>query len=72
MPWIVRKDHHDCPADTPYAVVKEADDSVEGCHATMDDAEAQVAALYASEGEMTATTAPWEGVLAVDGERVVI
>jgi len=67
MPWNVRKDHPDCPADTPYAVVKEADDSVEGCHATQEEADAQVAALYASEGEMAATTAPWEGVLAVEG-----
>ncbi len=67
MPWNVRKDHPDCPADTPYAVVKEGSEESEGCFATMDDAEAQVAALYASEGEMTAKTAPWEGVLAVEG-----
>lgn len=67
MPWNVSKGHSGCPSDTPYAVVKEADGSVEGCHATQEEADAQVAALYASEGGMAASTAPWEGTLAVEG-----
>jgi len=71
MPWSVSENHPDCPADTPFAVVKEADGSVEGCHATLEDAESQVAALYAAEENgtesMAAATAPWEGVLAPEG-----
>lgn len=48
MPWSVRKDDR-CPADKPWAVVKDADDELEGCHPTEDAAMKQQAALYASE-----------------------
>lgn len=50
MPWHVVEDHADCPAGKPWAVVKDADGSVAGCHASEADADAQVAALYAAEG----------------------
>jgi hypothetical protein len=50
MPWMIEKSDK-CPASRPYAVIKEADGSVEGCHATEADAEDQVVALYASEEE---------------------
>lgn len=82
MPWSVMKGHDGCGPDKPYAVVKEADGSVEGCHATQKEADAQVAALYASEDggttsyavqppdmapDASAKTAPWTGPLAVEG-----
>lgn len=51
MPWHVEAQHPDCPDDSPWAVVKDDDGEVEGCHETEDDANAQVAALYASEEE---------------------
>jgi hypothetical protein len=87
MPWHVAESS-ECGADTPWAVIKDADDTVEGCHATEEEANQQMAALYAAEGEsgggteeaalepavltddvpeMTGKTAPWEGVLAVEG-----
>lgn len=49
VPWHVVRDHAECPAGRTWAVVKDADGSVAGCHATEGDANAQVAALYASE-----------------------
>jgi hypothetical protein len=78
VPYSIVQDHPDCGADTPWAVVKEGDGEQElmGCHATEDDAKAQQAALYAQEGDiapddegmdMSGATAPWEGVLAVEG-----
>lgn len=72
MPYEVVKDAADCPPDKPYAVQKIADGSMMGCHATVDDANAQVAALYAADEEadgegMAAMTAPWRGPLAVEG-----
>lgn len=76
MPWSVVEGHEGCGQDKPYAVVKEADGSVEGCHATQKEAQAQVDALYASEEDggpedismdYAANTAPWTGPLAVEG-----
>jgi len=48
MPWHVSAEGavEGCAG---YAVVKDDDDSVAGCHATQDEAEAQMAALYAEE-----------------------
>lgn len=37
-------------------MIKDADGTIEGCHATEGDAQSQMAALYANEGEMTMTT----------------
>jgi hypothetical protein len=39
----------DCPPSKPYAVIKDADGEVMGCHETKEKAEAQLRALYASE-----------------------
>jgi len=50
MPWTIKKSDQ-CPASRPYAVIKEDDGSVEGCHASEAKAEDQMAALYASEEE---------------------
>lgn len=48
MPWSIKRDDR-CPADKPWGVFKDADDSLEGCHATEVAAKQQQAALYASE-----------------------
>jgi hypothetical protein len=49
MPWEIRTNYRDCRG---YAVVKKPDGSISGCHTDKDAAEAQMRALYASEGEM--------------------
>jgi hypothetical protein len=49
MPWHVVSHHADCPAGKPYAVVKDADGSVEGCHATRGEADDHMRALYAND-----------------------
>lgn len=71
MPWHAEEGAGDCSGDTPWAVVKDDTGEVEGCHATEEEAQAQVAALYASEeGDattMSPTTAAWEGTLVVEG-----
>jgi len=48
MPWHVAKSGS-CPGDKPWAVIKDADGEVVGCHASEAAAEKQLAALYASE-----------------------
>ena len=53
MPWHVAKSE-ECSPSSPWAVIKDEDGSVEGCHETEEAAEAQMAALYASEGESRA------------------
>jgi len=78
MPYRVEQDHPDCGADTPWAVVKEDGAELMGCHGTEEGALAQQAALYAEENneqpddgdesmDYAGDTAPWEGVLAVEG-----
>lgn len=49
MPWHKQKGHADCPDGKPWAVVKDSDGSVAGCHASEDSADDQLAALYASD-----------------------
>lgn len=49
MPWHIEKGHSKCADSKPYAVVKDSDGSVEGCHPTRAKAEDQMAALYANE-----------------------
>lgn len=50
MPYSVVEDHPGCDGE-PYAVTKDSDGELMGCHETIADAEAQIAALYASEQE---------------------
>jgi len=75
MPWSIVEGDERCDAGE-FAVVKDADNELAGCHATRDEAEAQVAALYASEAADDAdaampaamrNTVPWSGVLVVEG-----
>jgi HK97 family phage prohead protease len=48
MPWHVTKSDQ-CPDSKPWAVVKDDDDEIEGCHETQDAANAQLRALNAAE-----------------------
>lgn len=57
MPWHKEQGHSECPADRSWAVVKDADGSVVGCHKTESHADDQLAALYAAEGDSTVTSA---------------
>lgn len=79
VPYRIEEEHPDCGADTPFAVVQEGTDELMGCHGTEEGARAQQAALYAEENDdepaddgdesmdYAGDTAPWEGVLAVEG-----
>lgn len=80
MPWHTTPNHPDCPTDSPWAVVKDETDEVVGCHESEEQANEQVAALYASEaddvvgddGDMSADpllTAVYDA-FAIDGEPV--
>ena len=70
MPWHVEDDNPECSG---YAVVKDSDGEIEGCHDTKAEANAQLAALYASEesampdvpDEETRTAPPAEGYRAI-------
>lgn len=78
MPWSIVEGDARCDTGE-FAVVKDEDLELEGCHATREEAEAQIAALNASETEddapnadaaMPATmrnTVPWSGTLVVEG-----
>lgn len=50
MPWSIVEGDERCDAGE-FAVVKDEDLELEGCHATREEAEAQIAALNASEAE---------------------
>lgn len=54
MPWHTVEGHAECADGQPWAVVKDATGEVEGCHASQADANAQLAALYASENDASA------------------
>lgn len=49
MPWHIVPNSSKCPKSQPFAVVKDSDGSVVGCHATRAKAQRQLAALYANE-----------------------
>lgn len=57
VPWHTVHNHAECPEGKPWAVVKDADGSVAGCHPSEAAANEQLAALYASENEATVTEA---------------
>lgn len=80
MPWSIVEGDERCDAGE-FAVVKDEDLELEGCHATREEAQAQIDALNASEAEdetdaapdaaalSTRSTVPWSGVLVVEGVR---
>lgn len=47
MPWTIGKSDT-CPADKPFAVIKDENGEVEGCHATQDEAGKHIEAMYAA------------------------
>lgn len=55
MPWHVEFGNAGCGADE-WAVVKDDDGAIEGCHPSRADAEEQVTALYANSPEAVAVT----------------
>lgn len=67
MPWHIVENHAECGSDEPWAVVKNDDGEVEGCHATEAEAQAQMDALYAveedEEVDAKATVAPLSDAL---------
>ena len=48
MPWSIYSDHPDCSG---YAVVQDDSGRMVGCHETREEAEDQIAALYASDAD---------------------
>lgn len=61
MPWHVEEGREDCQG---FAVVKDEDGSLVGCHRTEAQADRQLAALYASEENMRAEGyAPTQGMI---------
>lgn len=52
MPWDIRRNYGSCRG---YAVVKESDGSISGCHETREKAVRQIAALEASEAGKSVT-----------------
>ena len=50
MPWTVNRTDA-CPASRPWGVIKDDDGSIEGCHASEADAQAQLVALNIAESE---------------------
>lgn len=66
MPWHVERSG-ECPASKPWAVIKDDDDSIEGCHESEEAAREQLAALNAAEMSASST-----GIvrLGMDAERV--
>jgi len=51
VPWHIVPDSAECPKSKPYAVVKDSDGEIMGCHATKKAAQAQLAALNIAEDE---------------------
>lgn len=54
MPWHISHGHSGCSSSKPWAVIKNSDSSIAGCHETEDSAKAQLAALNASENQFMA------------------
>lgn len=71
VPWHTVHNHAECPDDKPWAVVKDADGSVAGCHESEAAADEQLAALYASESEAVVTTSEFK-VVGEHGPELVV
>lgn len=76
MPYKMVQDHADCPSDNPVAVVKDDEtEEVMGCHASEEEAKAQIAALMMEEGtedtEDQAVEVPsrWKGTIGLEETR---
>ncbi len=67
MPYHVGTSQ-ECPASEPHAVIKDDDGQVMGCHATVESAQRQIAAIRASEGEAVTQAVPLPVTPTVTGE----
>lgn len=73
MPWHTVHNHAECPVDKPWAVVKDVDGTVAGCHETEAAADEQLAALYASDSVTDETTASADKLTSVDdGDKPLV
>lgn len=68
MPWHVARSA-ECPADEPWALIKDEDGSVVACHASRAAALEQMAALYASEAGGTGKSVAVKATV-LDAEHV--
>jgi hypothetical protein len=60
MPWHISNNKEGCSG---FAVVKDSDGSIAGCHETKEKAQKQLAALYASETRKNIDPGSiWDGV----------
>lgn len=59
MPWHISNNVKGCSG---YAVVKDDDGKIVGCHKTRKEAEAQMSALYASENKTSKGMSIWKGI----------
>ena len=59
MPWHIEADNAGCSG---YAVVKDENGEIEGCHRTRGQAERQLAALYAAEPEARSPFSPTQAM----------
>mgnify|MGYP001569157566 CR=1 FL=1 len=67
MPYMMQKGHKDCEAGEIAVVKKAAPDHALGCHASEEDAQKQIDALYLEEGEEEAASGRgWRAVLVVE------
>lgn len=57
MPWSIVSNHAECPSSESWAVVKDEDGSVVGCHETEGDAQDQLTALNIAEEESNSMSA---------------
>lgn len=51
MPWKVEASSSHCPDHKPFAVVRSDTGALVACHATRENAEAQMRALYSTESD---------------------
>lgn len=66
MPWDISEGHSDCEGSEPWAVIKDSDGSMAGCHESEAKAKKHMAALYANErGVMDRIRELWEQIRAV-------
>lgn len=80
VPYSTVQDHPDCGAEKPWAVIQTDTNELMGCHTTEAEADEQLAALAAEEGDdkpaddgddtmdYAGKTAPWRGPLAIEGQ----
>lgn len=71
MPWTIATGSSECSSDEPFAVVNEANGSLEGCHTTEESAQEQIAALNAAENTNEELVIESDDVELIDDESDV-